>query len=42
MSFGPIPITAVWQYVDRYALPEWSVEAIMRLDGEYLELVNHG
>jgi hypothetical protein len=32
---GPIPITAIWAYVDRYALPEWAVDAVISLDAEW-------
>ena len=29
---GPIPIVAIFQYVDRYALPDWTVDAVISLD----------
>jgi hypothetical protein len=32
---GPIPITAIWAYVDRYELPEWTVDAMISLDAAW-------
>jgi hypothetical protein len=29
---GPIPITAIWAYLDRYGLPEWTVDALISID----------
>lgn len=26
----------MWRYVDRYALPEWTVEALLGLDYQWL------
>jgi hypothetical protein len=40
MSAGQIPISAVHAYVDRYELPEWSVDALLKIDVEWLALVN--
>lgn len=37
---GPIPVTAMWQYVDRHSLPEWSVDVWMAADAEYLQAVS--
>jgi hypothetical protein len=34
---GPIPITASWAYVDRYGLPEWTVDAMVTLDAAWRE-----
>lgn len=39
MTIGPIPVTAIFDYVDRYAMPEWTVDALMKIDAEWLELV---
>jgi hypothetical protein len=36
MGIGPIPITAIHDYIDRYELPEWCIEALLRLDQEWL------
>lgn len=40
MTAGQIPISAVHAYVDRYQLPEWSVDAVLKIDAQWLELVN--
>lgn len=32
---GPIPLTAIWEYVDRYALPDWTIDAIFSLDAAW-------
>lgn len=40
MSIGPIPITAMFAYVDRFGLPEWSMDALMRIDQDWLELLS--
>lgn len=37
MAIGPIPATAIWAYVDRYGLPEWTVDAIYSLDASWME-----
>lgn len=34
-AVGPIPLPAIWAYVDRYQLPEWTVDAIISLDAEW-------
>jgi hypothetical protein len=34
---GPIPITAVWQYIDRYGLPEWTVDALFSIEMTWRE-----
>lgn len=31
-TLGPIPLTAIWEYVDRYQLPDWTIDAIFSLD----------
>lgn len=43
-GIAPIPATAVYQYCDRYAAPEWTVDAILAVDRQYREAVraNHG
>jgi hypothetical protein len=33
---GPIPATAIWAYVDRYRLPDWTCDAIFSLDAAWL------
>jgi hypothetical protein len=33
---GPIPATAIWAYVDRYRLPDWTIDAIFSLDSAWL------
>jgi hypothetical protein len=35
-GFGPIPATAIWAYVDRYRLPDWTIDAIYSLDAAWL------
>ena len=40
MAMGPIPLTAMWLYVDRYGLPEWALDALMRIDGQWLEIMH--
>ena len=42
MAVGPIPISAMWSYVDRYGLPEWSLDALMRIDGEWHKVHSDG
>lgn len=32
---GPIPLTAIWAYIDRYSLPEWTIDAIFSLDAAW-------
>jgi len=29
---GPIPINAIFQYVDRCGLPDWTVDAVISID----------
>jgi hypothetical protein len=38
MTLGRIPIVAMHEYVDRYALPHWSVDALMKIDAEVLAM----
>lgn len=33
---GPIPATAIFAYVDRYRLPDWTIDAIYSLDSAWL------
>lgn len=33
---GAIPITAIWEYADRYGLSELFVMQIQRLDSDYM------
>lgn len=40
MSVGPIPLSVMWMYVDRYALPEWVIDALMRIDRAWLEIMH--
>ena len=40
MGVGPIPLTAMLIYVDRYGLPEWALDALMQIDSKWLEMVN--
>jgi len=35
---GPIPLTAIWEYVDRYALPDWTIDALFTLDATWRQL----
>lgn len=34
-AVGPIPLTAIWEYVDRYALPAWTIDAIFSLEAAW-------
>lgn len=38
MSLGRIPIVAVHAYVDRYGLPEWCVDALLKIDVGWLAM----
>lgn len=40
MALGQIPLVAVFEYVDRYALPEWAIDAVLRIDAQWLAMVN--
>lgn len=40
MALGHIPISAVHSYVDRYALPEWCVDALLKIDAAWLMMVS--
>lgn len=42
MSIGPIPLSAIWAYSDRYGLGELFILQIQRLDEHYLRVVNDG
>jgi hypothetical protein len=35
-GFGPIPVTAIWAGVDRYGLPQWSIDAVISIDAAWL------
>jgi hypothetical protein len=37
VSGGPIPITAIWEYVDRYELGELFVSKIQSMDRDFLK-----
>jgi hypothetical protein len=39
-AVGPIPLTAMWQYVDRHGLPDWTVDVWLEADGEYLRSIS--
>lgn len=36
---GPIPISAMWAYVDRYELPECTIDELLALDVQWLASV---
>jgi len=38
---GSIPITAIWEYADRYDLGELFVMQVQRLDNDYVTKVIH-
>lgn len=42
MGVGPIPLSAVHAYIDRYGLPEWSVDALLRIDAVWLKVNQDG
>lgn len=35
-SVGPIPLTAIFEYVDRFELPPWSIDALLAIDARIL------
>ena len=39
MSYGPIPITAMWEWCDRNPAPQWTVRALRQIDGVWLALM---
>jgi hypothetical protein len=39
---GPIPLTAIWAYVDRYDLPGWAVDALLDIDRMWFETERQG
>ena len=41
-ALGPIPLTAVWEYVDRYGLPDWTIDALFTLDATWRQLERQG
>jgi hypothetical protein len=41
-GIGPIPATAIWAYVDRYRMPDWTIDAIFSLDAAWLTRMRAG
>jgi len=40
MALGPIPFRDILAYADRFEMPMWSVDVLMRLDVHWTKLVN--
>jgi hypothetical protein len=40
MSAGGIPVTKVWQYLDRFDLPDWWEPVLLQTDAKILAASN--
>jgi hypothetical protein len=40
MSAGGIPVTKVWQYLDRFNLPDWWEPVLLQTDAKILSAAN--
>ncbi len=39
-AVAQIPVTAIWQYADRYEAPPWFTDVILLIDASFVTRVN--
>lgn len=40
MNVGSIPVTAIWEYIDRFGLPEWWEPVLLQVDAALVASIN--